>query len=139
MGQEDHGLTQTFTGQQHLAAKYQELGTLAMQCIDLLQEIDDQWTEKLAQDSDWRIAMEGKLQTILNLLSHSLQIGPSQTVAGDNLVSDFGQYSNITVVRLTEKDRCLQALMEEGYLQGGLDIFPFQIPMGALPRKSNSE
>jgi hypothetical protein len=105
MGQEDDRLTQTFTDQQHLAAKYQELDTLAMQRIDFLQEIEDERTEKLAQDTNWRIAIDGKLQTILNLLSHSLRIGPSQTVAGDNLAY-FGQYLITTQLRLTEKGKC---------------------------------
>jgi hypothetical protein len=93
MGQEDERHTQIFTSQQHLV-KY--LDTLAMQRIDFLRE-SDEWTENLA---NWRIAVDGKLQTILNLLSHSLRIGPSQTVADDNLVSYFGRYLITTQLRL---------------------------------------
>ena len=92
MGQEDDRLTQTFAGQQRLAAKYQELNTLVMQYIGLLQEHDDKWTKKLAQDTSSRIAIDVKLQTILNLLGRSaLQIGPSQTDTGDSSGSYFGQ------------------------------------------------
>jgi hypothetical protein len=83
MSQEDDRLTQIFAGQQRLAVKYQELDMLIMQHISLLQECDDEWTEKLAQDTSWRIAVDGKLQTILNLLGRSaLQIGPLQTDTG---------------------------------------------------------
>jgi hypothetical protein len=86
MGQEDGRLKSTFTDQQFLAAKYQELDTL----VYLLQEREDEWKRKLAQDANWRIAVDGKLQTILSLLGRLLVIGPSQTVAGDNLY--FGRY-----------------------------------------------
>jgi hypothetical protein len=85
MGQED-GLTQTFAYQQLLAAKYQELNKL----VDLLQERDDKWMRKLAQDTDWRVAVDRKLQTILNVLRYS--IAPSQTIADVNLGSYFRQY-----------------------------------------------
>jgi hypothetical protein len=74
-----------------------------------------EWTEKLAQDTNWRNAVDGKLQTILDLLSHSLRIGPSQTVAGDNSVPYIGRYLIATQLWLSL--RCLQALMEEGFLR----------------------
>ena len=67
-------------------AKYQELDAL----IDLLQEHVDQWTRKLAQDTNWRIAIDRKLQTIVNILGCS--------IAGDN--SGFCQYLITTHLRL---------------------------------------
>jgi len=86
MGQEDGRLTQTFAYQQLLAAKYQELNTL----VDLLQEHDDKWMRKLAQDTDWRVAVDRKLQNILNVLLYS--VGPSQTIADVNLGTYFRRY-----------------------------------------------
>jgi len=88
MGQEDGHLTQTFTNQQLLATKYQGLDML----VDLLQECDDKWSRKLAQDASWGVAVDGKLQTILDLLGRSPQIGHSQTVADDKRGSYFGRY-----------------------------------------------
>lgn len=87
MGQEDVDLTQTLTGQQRLTSKYRELDTLFMQHIHLWQEFNRDWTEKQVQDIDWRSAIDGKLQTIINLLGHlvptAFQNGTSQTVAGN--------------------------------------------------------
>jgi hypothetical protein len=91
MGQGDR-LTQTFTGEQHLAAKYQELDMLVMQHMDLWQERDDEWKERLAGDTDWRNEIDGKLQTILDLLNYSVLTSYSIPTA-NNFGPYFGQSS----------------------------------------------
>jgi len=78
MGQEDGRLTQTFTNQELLAAACQELHIL----VGSLQEREDAWTRRLAQDTHWRNEVDRRLQTVLNLLDRSLRIGPSNNVAG---------------------------------------------------------
>ena len=81
MGLEDNNLMQILTNQQLLAGKYQELNMLA----DILHELINEWKRKLAQDTEWQMAVDRKLQTILDLLGYSpAPIGPSRTVASDN-------------------------------------------------------
>jgi hypothetical protein len=86
MGQEDVRLKQTFTGQQHLAAKYQALNPLVMSW----QERDDEWKERLARDTYWRNKIDGKLQIILDLLSCSVPTAV-RTIAGNNFEPSFGR------------------------------------------------
>jgi len=63
----EDNLLQTSIDQQLLAVKYQELNKL----VDLLQERDKEWMRRLAQDTNWRMAVDRKLQTILNVLDRS--------------------------------------------------------------------
>ncbi len=94
--EDDHA--QTFTGQQRVAAKYQ----------------DEDWTEKVSLDTAWRIEVDRKLQTIINLLSHGVPaaLQTSQTVAGEN----FQPYS----VRLNLITTQLYAIsMEKHFLRRG--------------------
>lgn len=65
MGLEDD-LTPIFIDQQLLMLK--------------IQELDNKLTKKLALDAEWGMAVDRKLQTILDVLGHSVQVGPSQTV-----------------------------------------------------------
>jgi hypothetical protein len=88
MGQEGDCLAQILAGQQHLAAKYQELDTFVKQHVHSWQERDNQWTHKLDQDADWRVGIDEKIQAILDLVPLSMPTsGPPPTFALPN----FGQ------------------------------------------------
>jgi hypothetical protein len=85
IGEEDDRVTQIFASQKHLAAKYQELETLVKKQVQLWQERDVQWTQKSSQDTHWRTTIDGKLQTILNVLGQGQSVSqpipiPSQPV-----------------------------------------------------------
>lgn len=67
--------------------------------VQLSQERDAEWNAKFAQDANWKISIDGKLQTILTLLGHSpvaLQTGTSQTIAANSYGPYFGQCLVIT-------------------------------------------
>ena len=71
IGQEDDCLAQIFAGQKHLAERYQEIDTLVKQHAQSWGEREAQWTQKLTQDTEWKMAIDAKLQFILDLLAQS--------------------------------------------------------------------
>jgi len=86
MNQEDDYLASILSSHQHLMAKYQDLDSFIKQQVLLWQDRDDQWTQKLAQDSEWRTTIEEKLDIILNLLGHG------QPPPLDQAPSNLGQH-----------------------------------------------
>lgn len=80
MGQDNHvTLQDVFSEQQLLSANYQELDTFVKHQVD--------------QDNRWRVSVDAKLQTILDLLGQSLQTVPQPVSPsfGQSFTPSFGQ------------------------------------------------
>lgn len=76
--------------QHTLPLKYQELEAFVRQQAQVWQDHDAKWKAKFAQDEDWKLAINGKLEIIISHLqvghsSLAAQAGSSQTIHGGYL------------------------------------------------------
>ena len=88
-------LTRNSAEQQPIVpSNYQELEAFVRQQTLFWRDRDAEWREKITQDNDWKIAVDGKLQTIINFLNLSVPTpaaGTSQTVATSFPAPYFGK------------------------------------------------